>query len=58
MATASVPPAAQRCAVPTPNSRLCTMIVPKHAGGTVDVTATVEKVKGAVSKPADQFTYN
>ncbi len=34
----------------------CTVITPKHAAGTVDVTATVDKVTSAKS-PADRYNY-
>jgi hypothetical protein len=36
----------------------CTLVSPKHASGTVDVKATVNKVSSATNRPADQFTYS
>jgi alpha-tubulin suppressor-like RCC1 family protein len=35
----------------------CTMLAPPQPAGTVDVTATANKVKSALNPPADQFTY-
>jgi hypothetical protein len=35
----------------------CTMKAPKHAAGTVDVKATVDKVVSSASPPEDQYTY-
>jgi hypothetical protein len=35
----------------------CTVVVPPHKAGTVDVIATVIKLKSAKSPPGDQFTY-
>jgi alpha-tubulin suppressor-like RCC1 family protein len=35
----------------------CTVLVPSHPAGTVDVKATVNKSAGAVNAPADHFTY-
>ena len=35
----------------------CTVLVPAHALGTVDVIATTAKAKSEVNAPADRFTY-
>jgi alpha-tubulin suppressor-like RCC1 family protein len=35
----------------------CTVLVPAHALGTVDVIATANKAKGEANPPADHFTY-
>jgi alpha-tubulin suppressor-like RCC1 family protein len=35
----------------------CTVLVPVHAAGTVDVIATVDKLNSAKNPPADQYTY-
>jgi hypothetical protein len=39
-------------------SELCNVVVPKHAVGTVDVIATVGKVKSVPNGSVDHFTYN
>lgn len=36
----------------------CTVVVPSHAAGTVDVTAIVDKASSLKSRPNDQYTYN
>lgn len=40
------------------SSEVCSVTVPKHALGSVDVTETVGKVKSEVTPPIDKFTYN
>jgi alpha-tubulin suppressor-like RCC1 family protein len=35
----------------------CTVIVPPAVAGTVDVTATVEKLTSPIAEPADEYTY-
>jgi hypothetical protein len=36
----------------------CTLVVPAHQAGVVDVTATVNKIVSPKTPPGDQFTYN
>jgi alpha-tubulin suppressor-like RCC1 family protein len=36
---------------------MCTVLVPAHVAGSVDVTASVNKAASLVNSPADQFTY-
>jgi IPT/TIG domain/Regulator of chromosome condensation (RCC1) repeat len=43
--------------VECPSTGECTVVVPAHPAGTVDVTATVGKLKSVKSPPGDQFTY-
>jgi hypothetical protein len=50
--------AAKATGVSCPSSTSCTMIAPKHEAGTVDVTATVNKVASPKSPPGDTFTYS
>ncbi|HEX4186627.1 MAG TPA: IPT/TIG domain-containing protein [Solirubrobacteraceae bacterium] len=40
------------------SSTECTMTAPAHVAGTVDVTATVNKVSSAKQPPGDSFTYS
>jgi alpha-tubulin suppressor-like RCC1 family protein len=45
-------------AVDCTSSTSCTVLAPAHAAGTVEVTATVSKLKSPGNPPGDQFTYD
>jgi len=50
--------AGKSTAVDCTSSTSCTAVVPKHAAGTVEVSATVDKIVSPKTPPGDQFTYN